>query len=285
MKKFIISARPKQILKNSVVFIPLIFTLDQWLSDSIINSLTNSIYCFLAFSCSSIIGYQINDWIDKKYDKNHPIKKSRPIAKNLISLKEFYIYIFITFIFGLAFSLLVNNYVFYMYISYLLLSILYSLRLKKIILIDSLTVTIFYIIRMIAGAYSVTLDISIWLYVLTFFSSLFLIFIKRISETNIGAYRDEKIVVFYKKIANIKIRLLLLFINIFLYIFYAISEIIFDERNINFSLTIIFFSIGIIRYYLITRKNGQGESPESIITKDLLIQVSVISFLVSIYFS
>lgn len=285
MKKFIITARPKQILKNTVVFIPLIFTLDEWLQNSITSSLVNSLFCFFAFSCCSIIGYQINDWVDKKYDQNHPTKKLRPIANNQIRLKELCFYIFIIFMIGLAFSFLVNNYVLYMFFSYLIFSVLYSFKLKKIILIDSISVTFFYIIRMIAGAYSITLNISIWLYILTFFSTLFLIIIKRISETNKGNFRDDKIVVFYSNLTSIKIKLFLLSTNIFIYATYAISEIISDQRNLVFSITILFFSLGIIRYFYITNGNTKGESPEMIITKDILIQSSVLFYLVSIFFS
>tara|TARA_B100001996_G_scaffold148981_1_gene113376 strand:+ start:2516 stop:3373 length:858 start_codon:yes stop_codon:yes gene_type:complete len=285
MNKFIISARPKQTLKNSVVFIPLIFTLEEWLPNAILSSLVSSFFCFLAFSCCSIIGYQINDWIDKEYDKKHPTKKLRPITNNQISLKEFYIYILVLFTFGLTFSLLVNFHVLYMFFTYLALSVLYSLRLKRIILIDSISVTIFYIIRMIAGAYSITLNISIWLYILTFFSSLFLIIIKRTSETNKGNFRDDKIVIFYNNLANIKIKSFLLTINIILYTTYAISEIISDQRNLIFIITILFFSSGIIRYFSITNGNATGESPETIITKDFFIQLSVLLYLISIFFS
>ena len=67
MKKFFISARPKQILKNFVIFIPLIFTLDQWSINELSSILTNSFLCFLALSSASIIGYQANDLIDKKF--------------------------------------------------------------------------------------------------------------------------------------------------------------------------------------------------------------------------
>ena len=79
MKKFVISARPKQILKNFVIFIPLIFTLDQWSINELSSILANSFLCFLALSSASIIGYQANDLIDKKFDKKHPSKKLRPI--------------------------------------------------------------------------------------------------------------------------------------------------------------------------------------------------------------
>ena len=285
MKKFVISARPKQILKNFVIFIPLIFTLDQWSINELSSILANSFLCFLALSSASIIGYQANDLIDKKFDKKHPSKKLRPIANNQISNREIFIFITIFLILGIIFSLIVNFYILILFFSYITLSFLYSYQLKNIIILDSISITIFYIIRMIAGAYSITLSISIWLYILTFLSTLFIILIKRISESKSGDFRNKNIVSFYKEISNSKVVTLLLLINIFSYSIYSISEILSLERNIIFGLTIIFFSMGIIRYFAVTKNSTLGESPESIILSDKIIQFSVFLYVISVFIS
>lgn len=284
MKKFVISARPKQILKNFVIFIPLIFTLDQWSINELSSILANSFLCFLALSSASIIGYQANDLIDKKFDKKHPSKKLRPIANNEISNREIFIFITIFLILGIIFSLIVNFYILILFFSYITLSFLYSYQLKNFIILDSISITIFYIIRMIAGAYSITLSISIWLYILTFLSTLFIILIKRISESKSGDFRNKNIVSFYKEISNSKVVTLLL-INIFSYSIYSISEILSLERNIIFGLTIIFFSMGIIRYFAVTKNSTLGESPESIILSDKIIQFSVFLYVISVFIS
>ena len=284
MKKFVISARPKQILKNFVIFIPLIFTLDQWSINELSSILANSFLCFLALSSASIIGYQANDLIDKKFDKKHPSKKLRPIANNEISNREIFIFITIFLILGIIFSLVVNFYILILFFSYIILSFLYSYQLKNFIIVDSISITIFYIIRMIAGAYSITLSISIWLYILTFLSTLFIILIKRISESKSGDFRNKNIVSFYKEISNSKVVTLLL-INIFSYSIYSISEILSLERNIIFGLTIIFFSMGIIRYFAVTKNSSLGESPESIILSDRIIQFSVFLYVISVFIS
>ncbi|MQF85248.1 MAG: hypothetical protein FI730_03500 [SAR202 cluster bacterium] len=285
MKKFVISARPKQILKNFVIFIPLIFTLDQWSINELSSILANSFLCFLALSSASIIGYQANDLIDKKFDKKHPSKKLRPIANNEISNREIFIFITIFLILGIIFSLVVNFYILILFFSYITLSLLYSYQLKNFIIVDSISITIFYIIRMIAGAYSITLSISIWLYILTFLSTLFIILIKRISESKSGDFRNKNIVSFYKEISNSKAVSFLLLINIFSYSIYSISEILSSERNIIFGLTIIFFSMGIIRYFAVTKNSSLGESPESIILSDRIIQFSVFLYVISVFIS
>ena len=285
MKKFVISARPKQILKNFVIFIPLIFTLDQWSINELSSILANSFLCFLALSSASIIGYQANDLIDKKFDKKHPSKKLRPIANNEISNREIFVFITIFLILGIIFSLVVNFYILILFFSYIILSFLYSYQLKNFIIVDSISITIFYIIRMIAGAYLITLSISIWLYILTFLSTLFIILIKRISESKLGDFRNNNIVSFYVEISNSKVVTLLLLINIFSYSIYSISEILSSERNIIFGLTIIFFSMGIIRYFAVTKNSSLGESPESIILSDRIIQFSVFLYVISVFIS
>ena len=285
MKKFVISARPKQILKNFVIFIPLIFTLDQWGINELSSILANSFLCFLAFSSASIIGYQANDLIDKKFDQKHPSKKLRPIANNEISNIEIFIFITIFLILGIIFSLIVNFYILILFFSYIILSFLYSYQLKNFIIVDSISITIFYIIRMIAGAYLITLSISIWLYILTFLSTLFIILIKRISESKLGDFRNNNIVSFYVEISNSKVVTLLLLINIFSYSIYSISEILSSERNIIFGLTIIFFSMGIIRYFAVTKNSTLGETPESIILSDKIIQISVFLYVISVFIS
>ena len=138
---------------------------------------------------------------------------------------------------------------------------------------------------MVAGAYSITFNISIWLYILTFFASLFLIFIKRTSETNKGNFRNQKIVVFYNSLSNFRIRIFLLFINMLFYSIYAITEIISNQRQLSFIITVIFFNAGIIRYFLVTKKNNKGESPETIVMTDFMIQLSVVMYLITIFFS
>ena len=83
MKKFIISSRPKQMTKNLLIFVPLFFTIDIWISynyTDIQMIISKSIFTFLSFCCCSIIGYQINDFIDRNLDKFHYVKKNRPIT-------------------------------------------------------------------------------------------------------------------------------------------------------------------------------------------------------------
>ena len=93
MKKFIRSSRPKQMTKNLLIFVPLFFTIDTWISYSYTDIqiiISKSIFTFFSFCCCSIIGYQINDFIDRNLDKFHSVKKNRPLLEGNIRLKMSY---------------------------------------------------------------------------------------------------------------------------------------------------------------------------------------------------
>ena len=97
MKKFLTSSRPKQVLKNFIIFVPYFFTIEKWIllsPEKNLLLLSNMMLTFLSFTAISIIGYQINDFMDKEYDKNHPLKKNRPIVSKKISITEMILFIF-----------------------------------------------------------------------------------------------------------------------------------------------------------------------------------------------
>lgn len=283
MKKFIKSSRPKQVLKNFIIFVPFFFTLEKWriLSfDENITLITNNFLAFISFCCASIIGYQVNDLMDREYDKNHPIKKNRPISLGLISILEIVIFIIILFLISIACAYLVDSKIIYIIFSYIILSFSYSRLIKSIPALDILCISIFYITRMIVGTLSINFEISIWLYILTFLASLLIILIKRFSESkHYKNVRYSDIRVFYSKKYVPRVIYLVLILNILVYAIYCFSEILSNQRNFLFLITSIFFSYGIYRYYKVTSQGNLGESPEEVIIKDKHIIASVIFYL------
>ena len=235
---------------------------------------------FLSFTAISIIGYQINDFMDKEYDKNHPLKKNRPIVSKKISITEMILFIFALILISIICSYAVDINITYLIISYFLLSLGYSRILKKIPIIDILCICFFYILRMLAGTYSIEFEVSIWLYILTFFASLFIILIKRFAESKKNLdVRYPKVSIFYSLGFMPKIIKLSLFLNIFVYLVYCISETLSDERNFYFFISFFIFSFGIYRYYQLSSQSNLGESPEDVIMDRYLIS-SVLIYLI-----
>ena len=285
MKKFLTSSRPKQVLKNFIIFVPYFFTIEKWIllsPEKNLLLLSNMMLTFLSFTAISIIGYQINDFMDKEYDKNHPIKKNRPIVSKKISITEMILFIFTLILISIICSYAVGINITYLIISYFLLSLGYSRVFKKIPIIDILCICFFYILRMLAGTYSIEFEVSIWLYILTFFASLFIILIKRFAESKKNLdVRYPKVSIFYSLGFMPKIIKLSLFINIFVYLVYCISETLSNERNFYFFISFFIFSFGIYRYYQLSSQSNLGESPEDVIMDRYLIS-SVLIYLITL---
>lgn len=285
MKKFLTSSRPKQVLKNFIIFVPYFFTIEKWVllsPEKNLLLLSNMMLTFLSFTAISIIGYQINDFMDKEYDKKHPIKKNRPIVSKKISITEMILFIFTLILISIICSYAVGINITYLIISYFLLSLGYSRIFKKIPIIDILCICFFYILRMLAGTYSIEFEVSIWLYILTFFASLFIILIKRFAESKKNLdVRYPKVSIFYSLGFMPKIIKLSLFINIFVYLVYCISETLSDERNFYFFISFFIFSFGIYRYYQLSSQSNLGESPEDVIMDRYLIS-SVLIYLITL---
>jgi 4-hydroxybenzoate polyprenyltransferase len=288
MKKFIRSSRPKQMTKNLLIFVPLFFTIDTWISYSYTDIqiiISKSIFTFFSFCCCSIIGYQINDFIDRNLDKFHSVKKNRPIAKNEIKYLELLLFIFLIFIVGSCFAYLVNINVLFLFILYLSLSILYSYIFKNYFLMDLIFIVIFYIVRMSAGTIAISFDISIWLYILTGVSSFLIITIKRVSESKKNSNNTRSNISFYKNKVFKKLIFFLGIITCFTYLIYSVSEVFENQKNWIFILTSFFFFMGIIRYIQLTNDGSKGEFPEEIILKDKYIFLSIMFFFLFILLS
>tara|TARA_B100000959_G_scaffold280995_1_gene343986 strand:+ start:1905 stop:2777 length:873 start_codon:yes stop_codon:yes gene_type:complete len=288
MKKFIISSRPKQMTKNLLIFVPLFFTIDKWILygyTDIQTLIFKSLLTFFSFCCCSIIGYQINDFIDKNLDKFHPVKKNRPIAKNEIKNIELLVFVFLVFIVGGFFAYLVNINVLFLFILYLLLSIIYSYIFKNYFLMDLIFIVVFYIVRMSAGTIAISFDISIWLYILTGISSFLIITIKRVSESNNKLNNTRSNISFY---GNKVFKRLIFFLGIltcFTYLIYSVLEVFENQKNWIFILTSFFFFTGIIRYIQLTNDDNKGEFPEEIILKDKYIFLAIMFFFIFILVS
>ena len=281
MKKFIISSRPKQMTKNLLIFVPLFFTIDTWILYSYTDIqviISKSIFTFFSFCCCSIIGYQINDFIDRNLDKFHPIKKNRPIAKNDIKYIELFLFIFLVFIVGGFFAYLVNINVLFLFTTYLLLSILYSYIFKNYFLMDLIFIVVFYIVRMSAGTIAISFDISIWLYILTGVSSFLIITIKRVSESKNNLNNTRANISFYTNKVFKKLIFFLGIITCFTYLIYSVLEVFENQKNWIFILTSFFFFMGIMRYIQLTNDDSKGEFPEEIILKDKYIFLSIMFF-------
>lgn len=169
--------RPRQWLKNTLVFIPLLAA-----HSHNIYLWGKCIVAFLSFCLCASSAYLLNDVLDIKHDRTHPRKKFRPIAAGLVSKKYA---IFVSAILGGVGLYLASSSerdLLKIVGLYFVFTVLYSIKLKKILLIDVAVLGGLYTIRMIGGASATGIQISFWLLSFSFFLFLSLALLKRHNE-------------------------------------------------------------------------------------------------------
>lgn len=272
-KDYFLLMRPFQWVKNIIIFIPLIFSKKLFEFDSLVLSFT----VFICFILASSIIYIFNDIWDLKEDKNHPLKKkTRPLANNNLKKKDAY---FLVVFLGLLLSVILkfNISILGIVITFLILNIFYSIYLKNIVIIDLITISLSYLVRVLAGSVAINVQLSGWLLICIFCASLFLISFKRIAEIKISNFKSRSVL---KKYNN---EILLKIIDVSstcCIVFYALYTILVNP-NLIFTLPLIF--IGFFRYYYLyyTIKIFE-ESPVKIIFSDKPIIALLILWLVSV---
>jgi 4-hydroxybenzoate polyprenyltransferase/phosphoglycolate phosphatase-like HAD superfamily hydrolase len=172
-------ARLQQWMKNLLIFVPLLAA-HRYSDDA---SLVQVLLAFIVFGLTSSSVYVLNDLIDVADDRNHPAKKSRPLAAGDLSLLHGWLVwpVLLTVAFLLAIATLPAAFVAVL-TAYFLLTLIYSLRLKQLVIVDVITLAALYTQRVIAGAVVIDAPLSFWLLTFSMFIFLSLAFIKRFSE-------------------------------------------------------------------------------------------------------
>jgi 4-hydroxybenzoate polyprenyltransferase len=272
-KDYFLLMRPFQWVKNIIIFIPLIFSKKLFEFDSFLLSFT----VFICFILASSIIYIFNDIWDLKEDKKHPLKKkTRPLANNNLKKKDAY---FLVVFLGLLLSVILkfNISILGIVITFLILNIFYSIYLKNIVIIDLITISLSYLVRVLAGSVAINVQLSGWLLICIFCASLFLISFKRIAEIKISNFKSRLVLKKYNNEILLKITDVS---SICCIIFYALYTVLVNP-NLIFTLPLIF--MGFFRYYYLyyTAKIFE-ESPVKIIFSDRPIIALLILWIASV---
>ena len=268
---FIQLLRIEDWVKNLLIFVPLIFTNNLFKTEEFFITFLS----FFIFSMASSSVYLFNDIIDFQVDKLSDLKKKiKPLAREEISLNEakkiLSLILFLTF---LSLVLIVPT-ILLSVLLYLFLNVLYSLYLKKIIFFELLIISFFYVLRAFVGGVAINKEISIFLILMIFFTSLFVITIKRKNEFLNGLFEIRNVLKKY----NLRIfSYLISFSLIGILIVYS-SYIIEKGQNIFINLSLV--SIILLRYYLINKKYNKIISPSKIVLKDYIIILLIFIWLI-----
>lgn len=170
--------RVHQWAKNILIFIPL-FAAHQEKDPILVGK---SLLAFGAFCLCASATYMINDLLDLPSDRRHPRKRHRPFAAGLLPLSSGLI--FVPLLLGTAFAsgIFLTPAFFLTLGAYFLLTLAYSLWIKRIVILDIIFLAILYTLRIIAGGNAMGFPPSFWLLAFSVFFFLSLAMVKRYSE-------------------------------------------------------------------------------------------------------
>jgi 4-hydroxybenzoate polyprenyltransferase len=169
--------RPEEWVKNTFVFAALLFG-----GEFDLDSALKATGTFVAFCAVASAGYLVNDIHDVELDRRHPTKRHRAIASGALPIATARIVAALLIVTGLAIGLLVSPAVCGLVAAYGALTFAYSIVLKRLVIIDVMTIAGCFLLRVLAGAVAVGVKASPWLLVCTGMVSLFLGFTKRRQE-------------------------------------------------------------------------------------------------------
>ena len=171
--------RPGEWIKNILVFAGLVFAkkFDQS------GQVADAVFTFIAFCAVASAGYLFNDLTDVEHDRRHPDKRFRPIAAGEIQPSVAWASAALLTVVGIDVALIgVSLEVAGLVALYGLATVAYSLGLKRLVIIDVMTIASLFILRVVAGAVAVEAHASPYLLVCTAMLALFLGFTKRRQE-------------------------------------------------------------------------------------------------------
>ena len=279
LKEYFKLFRIPQWIKNLFVFVPLLFSQNLLKS----NLFLITLFAFIVFSLTSSLVYIINDIVDVEADRAHPQKKSRPLASGKISIGSARISALV-FAILIIVSLFFLNYHFALVAAaYLILNIFYSFVLKHVVLLDIFSIAAGFMLRVLAGAFVINVEISSWLILTTMFISLFLGVMKRRTELALSEHDDiaatRKVLVFYSKEFTDQMATVAAAAVIICYALYTVASrtvTVFGTENLIYTTPFVVF--GIFRYMYLVYMNKQGENTTEVLIKDLPMIINIILY-------
>jgi 4-hydroxybenzoate polyprenyltransferase len=289
LSALLVALRPRQWTKNGALFIGLIFAqqLLVWPSFLRVGS------AFIVFCLASSSVYLFNDMLDLEKDRQHPVKRYRPIASGRLpiswAITAMSLLLLLCCIFlGIIFVLPAKTHDMYIDFGgsnllfagivavYLLLMACYSIYLKHIVLIDVFVIASGFVLRILASAVVLPVVISPWLYLVTCFLSLFLALGKRrheimLMQDDAGNHRQ-----ILKEYSLPLLDQLIMIVVTCTLVSYSIYTIETPTGNHRLIVTIPFVLYGMFRYLYLIYMKMDGGGPEEVLLRDRPILGTVV---------
>ena len=272
--------RPKQWSKNLLLFAGFLFTLnDLWtpLSPSMWQALRQAGAAFGLFCLLSSCVYILNDLKDREKDREHPVKRLRPIAAGRLSpgVAAFALVVLVPLVLIGSYALRPLFAAFAL--AYLVMQVLYTFVLKHMVILDVLVIALGFVLRAVSGAVAIQAAISPWLYTVTLLGALFVGFSKRRHELLLlseGAERHRKNLAEYSAQLLDQLIGIVAAATIMAYSLYTFTSPKLPHSH-AMMLTIPFVLYGMFRYLYLVHRKDAGGSPEDVLLRDRPLTITI----------
>ncbi len=265
--------RPKQWTKNLFIFAALLFDLKLF-------DLTYAVRTVLAFVLFCVLSgsvYLINDLTDIEKDRQHPVKRNRPLASGKLKRSWAVTAAVVVPPITLSLCFLLQPLFGLIALAYFVIQLLYSLGLKNVVILDVLIIATGFVLRVAAGAAVAEAQrFSPWIYVCITLLALFLALGKRRNELtllDVNALEHRKVLQEYSPELLDEMIALVTSSTVIAYSLYTFSA---ENLPANkaMMLTIPFVLYSIFRYLYLIHEKNLGGSPEEILIRDAPFIVS-----------
>ena len=283
LKALIRTMRPRQWAKNAVIFAALVF--DRQLRLDNLPAVLRTFAGFIIFCMLSGVVYIINDIADADADRQHPVKRNRPIASGAlpvpvalsVAIGLLVVLLPLAYLLSPAFSLVA--------LAYFLLNLAYSKWLKHIPLLDVMAIALGFVLRVAAGITLIHVArFSPWLYIVVTLGSLYIGFGKRRSELALlaeGANAHRRVLDGYTLPLLDQYITIVSGTTIIAYSLYTFSAPNLPANHLMM-LTIPFVLYGVFRYLYLIQVKQSGGAPEDVLLSDRPLQITIVLWGVAI---
>jgi 4-hydroxybenzoate polyprenyltransferase len=259
--------RPRHWLKNGFVVAPALFSGHAFDPPA----LTRVGAAAFLFCLASSSVYLLNDVLDREADRADPVKRLRPVAAGELAATT--ALLAAALLAGAAFvtGVALGRGVLLSLVAYLAINVLYSLWLKKVAVLEAMLLAAGFVVRLVAGALAIDVEISHWLLICGFLLALLLAFGKRVPELDHPDARTPR----YPAAFLTEAVTLLAGVTMIAYVLYTVAADTvakFHTHALLYTAPIVLF--GILRYlFLLTRSGSQDPTATLLADRPLLAAV------------
>jgi 4-hydroxybenzoate polyprenyltransferase len=274
--------RPKQWLKNGLVFMALGFSIGQaWTvqqPDTWLPLLGKASVAFIAFCATASAAYLINDLCDIERDRLHPRKRRRPLASGALTPPVAVAAAIVLLAGGSGLGLSLGPLFALALGGYAVQTFAYSFVLKHLVLLDLLTMAVGFVLRAVGGALAIAVPVSPWLYLCTLLGALFVAIAKRRAELTLleeGAAGHRPILAEYTTGLLDQMAGVVTSATVVAYALYTVTA---ENLPANHAMlgTVPFVLYGLFRYLYLVHRHDAGGSPEDVLLHDRPLQLTVV---------